>query len=38
MVLVYKEVKLQTLFAWCNTLGGAHSSLGETALKHVSEW
>ncbi|XP_019848776.1 PREDICTED: uncharacterized protein F58A4.6-like [Amphimedon queenslandica] len=37
MVLIYNEVKIQTLLAWCNTLGGAHSSLGETTLRHAAE-
>jgi hypothetical protein len=37
MELLYREVKLQTLLAWCNTLGGAHSSLGEQAMEHAAE-
>ena len=36
MCMVYQRVKLQTLMAWCNTLGGAHSALGENQIYHVS--
>ena len=36
MQVVFEYVKLQSLMAWYNTLGGAHSSLGDVSVIHVS--
>ena len=33
--LLVQCAKLRMLMAWCSTLGGAHSSLGETITLHV---
>ncbi len=34
--LMVEDARLKMLMAWCSTLGGAHSSLGEHSLSHVS--
>lgn len=36
--LIYNAMKLQSLMAWCNTIGGAHSSLGDSMNEHVSQY
>lgn len=36
MVLVITRLHLEAVFAWLSTLGGAHSSLGEKFVEHVS--
>ena len=36
MQLMIEGARLRMLMAWCSTLGGAHSSLGEHSLSHVS--
>ena len=33
--LMIEGARLKMLMAWCSTLGGAHSSLGEHSLSHV---
>lgn len=34
--LMVEGARLKMLMAWCSTLGGAHSSLGEHSISHVS--
>ena len=34
--LMVEGARLKMLMAWCSTLGGAHSSLGEHNISHVS--
>ena len=36
LTIEHEGIKLQSLMAWCNTLGGAHSALGESMIDHVS--
>jgi hypothetical protein len=35
MALVVTRLQLEAIFAWLSTLGGAHSSLGETLVNHA---
>lgn len=37
LTLLLNCARLRMLMAWCSTLGGAHSSLGETFVTHVCE-
>ena len=33
--LLVEAARLKMLMAWCSTLGGAHSALGEHSISHV---
>ena len=35
LTLLLQSARLRMLMAWCSTLGGAHSSLGEVFFMHV---
>ena len=35
LTLLLQSARLRMLMAWCSTLGGAHSSLGEAFFMHV---
>lgn len=36
LTIEHEGIKLQSLMAWCNTLGGAHSALGESMIDHAN--
>ena len=38
LTLLLQSARLRMLMAWCSTLGGAHSSLGEVFFMHVCKF